>query len=283
MLVQPPSSLAAQVQGPSCKCGQLGCMCDLSLEDNFGDVFLPLGYDTCVEEGGCEACSEREIHLAYCAPTGQRQRVVCSRCSSSSTISHFCASELRVIWSSNASSAVTGMSNLRASNVSKGASAGLFFRSCGTRQSSNTEAPLSPAVNGTVGPLASLPAQPPGVGSRSVTEETTQVLCFVAFNAAVLALTVRSLRRQQHAVMERTMEGLYSCVGATEPSAILSPRRDSKASDRRGAAPTPSANGVAEEMMGRPMESFAAAVARTSNALELAVREGGAGSEQKMK
>eukprot|EP00435_Cladocopium_sp_Y103_P038518 s284_g10.t1 len=202
-----------------------GCSCDLSTIHSIDDFMQSLGYDRCIDDGLCEQCTEEELLTPPCT-SGQRQKVICTRCQGLRSNLPFCGSGYRIFWSSNHSSA----------NVS-GPSAGLFFRSCGQGLGPPSENGLSSEGTAT---------SQSGYGtskSRHIfrfggdgDEGSTEVLYFLFANALVLAASAWSLRRQQRKQWEKTMEGLYSCIEEGIPSASVGsssklepPRRDPKA------------------------------------------------------
>ncbi|CAJ1416771.1 unnamed protein product [Effrenium voratum] len=115
-----------------------GCSCDLHLVEDLDAMMQGLGYDRCVDDGPCEKCGGVEMHAPYCS-TGQRQKVICTRCSDESILP-FCQPGYRIFWSSNESS----MDNLTAP------SAGLFLRSC--RKAREPEAPKAPEAEAILEP-----------------------------------------------------------------------------------------------------------------------------------
>jgi len=91
-----------------------------------------------------------------------------------------------------------------------------------------------------------------------------EVLYFLGANALVLTTFGWSLRRQQRRQLEKTMEGLYSCVEDGLPSGRVSPPRDSLPKPRehrdiRSPSPESEARGI-----GRSIESLAGAVAKAA-------------------
>ncbi|CAE8613988.1 unnamed protein product [Polarella glacialis] len=211
------SSKALPDTSSGCPCGQSGCPCDLSAVKDLNQLLKPLGYDRCVDDGPCEMCGEFERLVAHCS-TGQRQKVVCGRCSSPDSRLPFCLPGYRIFWSANRSSgpeeeqtallpvdhenttALGARRNPRLRAVA-GPSAGVFYRSCGSKAAvERTESAASAALR----PQAVL-----GDGSA-------EVFYFLAANAVVLALSAWSLWRQQREQWEQTMKGLYSSVGNAE-------------------------------------------------------------------
>jgi len=107
----------------------------------------------------------------------------------------------------------------------------------------------------------------------------------MAFNSLVLVCSLCSLRRQQRAQREETMQGLCSPKAGDGPQGQPPARRDKP--ERRSPERNPREHAAAvpvPESIGRSMETLAGAVARTGNAIELAITaKGTAGTEQKMK
>lgn len=276
------AAVARDLGAPACRCGDRGCVCDLSVETDLDAVLLPLGYDQCVDDGDCVLCTEGEGHAVYCLPTGRRQRVVCARCASPNAPLPFCLPGFKILWSTNRSAPALVEKPTFASNTNEsrlGASAGLFFRSCGTRASRTAKPrqglnqlaqPVSNRTGYASGELA-VP-MPPRLPIR---DETAEILCFLAINLIVFTLSVCSLRRQQQEKWEQTMGDLYSHVGTT------SSRRDNKV-ERRSSGSNMEAGAVPEKI-GRSIESLATSLSFSSRDLELAVFGEGQGSEQKMK
>ncbi|CAK0866980.1 unnamed protein product [Prorocentrum cordatum] len=225
--------------GRPCTCGQRGCVCDLSTVDDLGPLMASLGYDQCVEDGGCEACDERDAHAVYCNPTGRRQRVACAHCGVPGAPAIFCIRGVKPLW---AASAATAAHVRNASGVPA-----LFFRSCSGRETP----PLQP--------------RPPRTSGA-------QVLMFLAFNALVFSLSFRSLRRQQRALWQETHAALYGDGGGAGP-----PEGDARPleEDRRGeVSKAQDAGGVVAEQVGRPAfaaGSLASSASRAREAVELAV------------
>lgn len=235
-----------------------------------------MGLDRCAATSGCEPCLAQELSHPYCIPTRQRQRVICSRClsrPSASIPSRICGLSLRPIWTSE------GVSTLLPGNIS-GAGERLFFRSCGSQIaiSATGGAPprRGPKVFATA-PIPDLPLQSsPGLrGARQTAanssvpgllastsmagfkDESPEVLAFAGLNAVVLLLSVRSLRKQQRAALERTMGNLYAPVG-------------------NGTGSDPAPRGfvnVEGADLGRQITSFASSMASKGKAIERAVTE----------
>lgn len=88
-------------------------------------------------------------------------------------------------------------------------------------------------------------------------DESPEVLAFAGLNAVVLLLSVRSLRKQQRAALERTMGNLYAPVG-------------------NGTGSDPAPRGfvnVEGADLGRQITSFASSMASKGKAIERAVTE----------
>jgi len=119
-------------------------------------------------------------------------------------------------------------------------------------------------------------------------DESSVVLCFLGFNLIVLALSALSLRRQQRALTEKTLQGLYSHVDGTVANGVTvrggRPRSSAAANSEAG-------QGVIDNVgIGRSIESLATAVATAgATAVERTVSavtfegEWADSSEQKMK
>lgn len=288
-------------------------MCDLtSVWDSLDSVMLGLGYDSCFEDGSCEACSEAEARAAYCHPTGRRQRVVCSACQAETAPPPFCLPGVRPLWRANASGAQAALAAAAAAGAGPGnqtaraaPSAGLFVRSCsssGTLQHFLRGSTEASATNGAVGNRTrhSMQGSKRQAGPRGPRDETEEVLIFLALNGAVFVLSGCSLRRQRHKHWEQTMQVLYShvgdepaagvrdrgCVSAASspgPAATAGAGMKVQGPDRRAAAQSADASGTKPETFGR---SISAVAARAGNALELAVMgevATPAGTRQKIK
>jgi len=314
-----PSSVFNNEDGPSCRCGERGCMCDLSAAgDALGPTMVSLGYDTCVDDGLCEGCLGAEAFAAYCLPTSQRQRVVCAACQSPDPPLPFCLPGFRIFWQANDTQRLA----LQALNetVRVGTNAGLFYRSCGAGSavknslrggaagSGNRGAPKAPAAPDKAdekpAPPAAQAVHRPGAPASQ--DESEQLLCFLALNIVVFLVSGYSLRCQQRKQLEQTMQTLYSHVGEHAPNGV-GPSSNSPVGSSAGASshlaasrgdsssrqskPSPGiakdkrqsggALGAEPETLGR---TISAAAARAGNALELAVMgEANAGSRAKMK
>mmetsp|Transcript_13715 Transcript_13715/g.30318 ORF Transcript_13715/g.30318 Transcript_13715/m.30318 type:complete len:293 (+) Transcript_13715:96-974(+) len=252
-----------------------GCSCDLSTIHGIDEFMQSLGYDRCIDDGSCEPCTEEELLTPPCS-SGQRQKVICTRCQGMRSHLPFCGSGYRIFWSSNHSSA----------NVS-GPSAGLFHRSCGQE---GFLKPPSGSRNGVFTGDSPLDAEGTPETAKSEKsggtsnsrhifrfggdgdEGSTEVLYFLFANALVLAASAWSLRRQQQKQWEKTMEGLYSCIEEGIPSAsagssskLEPPWRDPKGREIRSPSPEPS--GPDPLSIGKSIESLADAVAKTTNAM----------------
>lgn len=255
MLLWFPLGTAFPKEGTCCP----GCSCDLSAMNGIDEFMQSLGYDRCIDDGFCEPCTEEELLTPSCS-SGQRQKVICTRCQGMRSHLAFCGSGYRIFWSSNHSS----------TNVS-GPSAGLFHRSCGLSGDSLLEekgaATASSGKSGGSGATTK---------SRHIfrfggdgDEGSTEVLYFLFANALVLAASAWSLRRQQQKQWEKTMEGLYSCIEEGIPSAsagsskLEPPRRDPKGIR----SPSPEPSGPDPLSIGKSIESLADAVAKTTNAM----------------
>jgi len=285
-------------------------MCDLSAAGaRLGSVMPALGYDTCLDDGACEECLEEEARVAYCLPTGLRQRVVCAGCHSPNPPLPFCLPGNRLFWEANSTELVLARAAAAASRNSSSrvaASAGLFFRSCSSEgpprhflrggggggvvaSSSEVDGGVPAAPPTTAeppSPSAASAAPPPAVAARvarpqKAPDESMEVLSFLALNATLLAASGYSLRRQHRKQYEETMQGLYSHVG--EVPDAKAPRRAIVESHRPLAAPKAperrEAKNVTPERRprGEPSSSGAASAAGPSAAAAAAAGGGGGG------
>lgn len=227
-----PSSVFNNEDEPSCRCGERGCMCDLSAAgDALGPTMVSLGYDTCVDDGLCEGCLGAEAFAAYCLPSSQRQRVVCAACQSPDPPLPFCLPGFRVFWQANDTQRVA----LQARNetVRVGTNAGLFYRSCGAGPavprhflrggaagSGNSGASKASATSDKANEKPALPAAQAGQRPQ---DESEQLLCFLALNIAIFLASGYSLRCQQRKQLEQTAQALYSHVGEHAPNGGAGP------------------------------------------------------------
>lgn len=287
---------------PSCRCGDLGCMCDLSTAGakEMESYMKSLGYDTCVDDGVCEGCLGAEAESVYCAPTGQRQKVVCAGCNSPDPPLPFCLPGYKVFWVANE----TGGSALLVRNESArtGASAGLFHRSCGEgpappkyalRGSAGGNRPQigsGSAAQGAQGAVAekTTSRSPQSTHRAAAPDESEQLLYYIALNLAILFAAGRSLRRQQQAKQEQTVENLYGHIGERIPSGDgPSGGCDSEAStpdSARKNSKSRSLQALRSEPIGRSISAMAAPLAaRAGSALENLSAAANAGSRAKMK
>eukprot|EP00913_Durusdinium_trenchii_P017514 g16455.t1 len=71
-----------------------GCACDLARVNDIDELMHGLGYDRCVDDGSCEPCNDLEMTLPPCG-SGQRQKVICTRCQGASSYLPYCLSGYR--------------------------------------------------------------------------------------------------------------------------------------------------------------------------------------------
>jgi len=281
------SLLQASIQDPSCHCGKFGCACDVSEAAELSSFLLRLGFDRCVDEGSCEACSAAEMQSAPCKIHGKRQRMACAKCGSVHTpaSSPACRPHSSAFWSeaNGSSRSATEKHSAGTSNASKeGLSTGIFLRSCLAplkSMSSSSSSSSSTIVHAT----------------RDFTptrSESSEILVFLALNGIVLTFSGFSLRRQQANRLQEALKGLKADPGSTDeaPHRPNSGRgggdsgavpekigRSSAASERGSPGRGSRDGGILPEKSGR--STLAEAAARAGTAIELAVT----GSEHKTK
>lgn len=251
----------AQPASPVC-CRGAGCWCDLALYPFLDDLMHGFGYDRCLEDGLCEACGDIEREAPHCQATGYRQQVVCLRCQGDSLYLPYCQTGYKIFWISNAS-------NVNASSASP--SAGLFMHSCSAASKAfrHSEPEVMEASVTEPEPRPERERERTTGRQYSLHEDgnegLVEVLYFLGANALVLMTFGWSLRRQQRRQLEKTMEGLYSCIEDGLPSSrAVSPQRDSLPKPRehrdiRSPSPESEARGI-----GRSIESLAGAVAKSA-------------------
>jgi len=236
-----------------CRCGERGCLCDLAAQPDVGELMQFLGYDRCVDDGQCEKCSSSESLAAHCAATGQRQKVVCLRCDDFVGAQlPLCSVGYRTFWAAHNSEAMKDAGNTTGQPA---ASAGLFFRSCGSQ------------------PKAKEPT-----AHTSNADGAEQVFCFLLANAAVLFCSAWSLRRQQQKSWEQTMQGLLSCVEEGTPAGSLQGSGSVTSSRTSGnVISSPSRDQVeATEWRSPPGEQSVPSIGRSIESMTKAVGRSGA-------
>eukprot|EP00927_Polykrikos_kofoidii_P069307 TRINITY_DN64719_c0_g1_i1.p1 TRINITY_DN64719_c0_g1~~TRINITY_DN64719_c0_g1_i1.p1 ORF type:complete len:304 (-),score=36.35 TRINITY_DN64719_c0_g1_i1:100-1011(-) len=292
----------------ACVCEEsAGCTCDFTARGSLDATFASWGYDTCLKDGECERCLPEQASLASCHDTGWRQRVVCAQCAIESDKGSpiICTSKIKPLWVANISSvppkgmAITPLFKHRLNYSDDNYSPGMVFKSC-------VEGEADDAI--LVGEAADQYNRVTLRPRRPAADESFQVLAFLTLNVIVLLLAFFSLRRLQRAQLEKTMEALNSRVDADHQSvnsngggqhvAVTASSCGAAAPNRRtssaiigGSASSSTLPGSGRrsevkqpESIGRSIGPIATAVARTGNAIEIAVLgESNSGSAQKLK